>query len=94
MHRGFILSLWRSSGDGLLSLHDPVTQKEDSAMAQPRTERFAHVDVAPAGIMTAWFNDLRLSDDDIRKARRWLLVTRSSRSSAAQRRSSSHRWPR
>jgi uncharacterized membrane protein HdeD (DUF308 family) len=58
-----------------LSLHDPVTQKEDSAMAQPRTERFAHVDVAPAGIMTAWFNDLRLSDDDVRKARRWLMVT-------------------
>jgi uncharacterized membrane protein HdeD (DUF308 family) len=44
-------------------------------MAQSRTERFAHVDVAPAGIMTAWFNDLRLSDDDVRKARRWLMVT-------------------
>jgi uncharacterized membrane protein HdeD (DUF308 family) len=44
-------------------------------MAQPRTERFAHVDVAPAGIMTAWFNDLRLSDDDVRNARRWLMVT-------------------
>lgn len=44
-------------------------------MAQPRTERFAHVDVAPAGMMTAWFNDLRLSDDDVRKARRWLTVT-------------------
>ncbi|MDX6720244.1 MAG: hypothetical protein QOJ63_2498 [Solirubrobacteraceae bacterium] len=44
-------------------------------MPQPRTERFAHVDVAPAGIMTAWFNDLRLSDDDVRKARRWLMVT-------------------
>ncbi len=44
-------------------------------MAQPWTERFAHIDVAPAGIMTAWFNDLRLSDDDIRKARRWLVVT-------------------
>ena len=43
-------------------------------MAQPRTERFAHVDIAPAGIMTAWFNDLRLSDDDVRKARRWLMV--------------------
>jgi uncharacterized membrane protein HdeD (DUF308 family) len=44
-------------------------------MPQPRTERFAHVEVAPAGIMTAWFNDLRLSDDDVRKARRWLMVT-------------------
>ena len=44
-------------------------------MAQPWTERSAHVDVAPAGIMTAWFNDLRLSDDDVRKARRWLVVT-------------------
>lgn len=44
-------------------------------MAQPRTERSSHVDVAPAGIMTAWFNDLRLSDDDVRKARRWLMVT-------------------
>ncbi len=44
-------------------------------MAQPWTERFAHVAVAPAGIMTAWFNDLRLSDDDVRKARRWLMVT-------------------
>jgi uncharacterized membrane protein HdeD (DUF308 family) len=44
-------------------------------MAQPSTERFAHVDVAPAGIMTAWFNDLRLSNDDVRKARRWLVVT-------------------
>lgn len=44
-------------------------------MAQPRTERFAHVDVAPAGIGTAWFNDLRLSDDDVRKTRRWLMVT-------------------
>lgn len=44
-------------------------------MAQPWTERFAHVDAAPAGIMTAWFNDLRLSDDDVRKARRWLMVT-------------------
>jgi len=44
-------------------------------MAQPRTERLAHVDVAPAGIMTAWFNDLRLSDDDVRKARRWLMVS-------------------
>ena len=44
-------------------------------MAQPWTERFAHVDVVPAGIMTAWFNDLRLSDDDVRKARRWLVVT-------------------
>jgi uncharacterized membrane protein HdeD (DUF308 family) len=44
-------------------------------MAQPWTERFAHVDVAPAGIMTAWFNDLRVSDDDVRKARRWLMVT-------------------
>ena len=44
-------------------------------MAQPWTERFAHVDVAPAGIMTAWFNDLRLSDADVRKARRWLMVS-------------------
>jgi uncharacterized membrane protein HdeD (DUF308 family) len=44
-------------------------------MAPPRTERFAHVDVAPAGITTAWFNELRLSDDDVRKARRWLIVT-------------------
>jgi uncharacterized membrane protein HdeD (DUF308 family) len=44
-------------------------------MAQPWTERFAQVDVAPAGIMTAWFNDLRLSDDDVRKARRWLMVS-------------------
>ena len=44
-------------------------------MAQPRTERFSHLDVAPAGIMTAWFDDLRLSDDDVRKARRWLMVT-------------------
>jgi uncharacterized membrane protein HdeD (DUF308 family) len=44
-------------------------------MAQPWTERFAHVDVAPADIMTAWFNDLRLSDADVRKARRWLMVT-------------------
>ncbi len=44
-------------------------------MAQPWTERLAHVDVAPASIMTAWFNDLRLSDDDVRKARRWLMVT-------------------
>jgi uncharacterized membrane protein HdeD (DUF308 family) len=44
-------------------------------MAQPRIERLAHIDVAPAGIMTAWFNDLRLSDDDVRKARRWLMVT-------------------
>jgi uncharacterized membrane protein HdeD (DUF308 family) len=25
--------------------------------------------------MTAWFNDLRLSDDDVRKARRWLMVS-------------------
>jgi uncharacterized membrane protein HdeD (DUF308 family) len=58
-----------------LNLHDPVTQKEDSAMAQPWTERFAHVDVAPVGVKTAWFNDLRLSDDDVRKARRWLMVT-------------------
>ena len=44
-------------------------------MAQPWTERFAQVDVAPAGIMTAWFNDLRLSDDDVRKAHRWLMVS-------------------
>lgn len=44
-------------------------------MAQPTTERFAHVDVAPAGAMTAWFNALRLSDDDVRNARRWLVVT-------------------
>jgi uncharacterized membrane protein HdeD (DUF308 family) len=44
-------------------------------MAQPWTERVAQVDVAPAGIMTAWFNDLRLSDDDVRKARRWLMVS-------------------
>ena len=44
-------------------------------MAQPRIEPLAHVDVAPAGITTAWFNDLRLSDDDVRKARRWLMVT-------------------
>jgi uncharacterized membrane protein HdeD (DUF308 family) len=44
-------------------------------MAQLWTERFAHVDVTPAGIKTAWFNDLRLSDDDVRKARRWLMVT-------------------
>ncbi len=44
-------------------------------MAQPWTERFAQVDVAPAGIMTAWFNDLHLSDDDVRKARRWLMVS-------------------
>jgi len=70
MHRGFILWLWRSSGDGLLNLHDPVTHRRHSAMVQPWTERFAHVDVAPAGTMTAWFNDLRLSDDDVRKARR------------------------
>jgi uncharacterized membrane protein HdeD (DUF308 family) len=44
-------------------------------MAMPWTERSSHVDVAPAGIMTAWFNDLHLSDTDIRKARRWLIVT-------------------
>ena len=44
-------------------------------MAQFRTERFAPVDVAPAGVMTAWFDDLRLSGDDVRKARRWLMVT-------------------
>jgi uncharacterized membrane protein HdeD (DUF308 family) len=75
MHRRFILLRWRLSGDGLLNLDDPVTHRRHSAMAQPWTERFAHVDVAPAGIMTAWFNDLRLSDDDVRKARRWLVVT-------------------
>lgn len=44
-------------------------------MAQPWTERSTHVDVAPAGIMAAWFADLRLSDDDVRKARKWLMVT-------------------
>jgi uncharacterized membrane protein HdeD (DUF308 family) len=44
-------------------------------MAQPWTERSAQVDDAPAGIMTAWFNDLRMSDDDVRKARRWLMVS-------------------
>jgi uncharacterized membrane protein HdeD (DUF308 family) len=53
----------------------PRHSKEDSAIAQPKTERFAHVDVAPAGIKTAWFNDLRISDDDVRKAHRWLMVT-------------------
>jgi len=45
-------------------------------MALPWTERFpSHADVAPAGVMAAWFRDLSLSDDDIRKARRWLVVT-------------------
>jgi uncharacterized membrane protein HdeD (DUF308 family) len=44
-------------------------------MAMPWTERSSHVDISPAGIMTAWFNDLHLSDTDIRKARRWLIVT-------------------
>jgi hypothetical protein len=37
-------------------------------MAQPWTERFSQADIAPAGIMTAWFNDLRLSDSDVKKA--------------------------
>lgn len=36
-------------------------------MAQPWTERFSQADIAPAGIMTAWFNDLRLSDSDVKK---------------------------
>jgi len=45
-------------------------------MALPWTERSpSHADVAPAGVMAAWFRDLSLSDDDIRKARRWLVVT-------------------
>lgn len=35
----------------------------------------AHVDVAPAGIKTSWSNDLGVSDDDVRRARRCLLVT-------------------
>jgi uncharacterized membrane protein HdeD (DUF308 family) len=45
-------------------------------MALHWTERFpSHADVASAGVMAAWFRDLSLSDDDIRKARRWLVVT-------------------
>lgn len=44
-------------------------------MAQPWTERFYRADIAPAGIMTAWFNDLELSDSDVKKARRWLIIT-------------------
>jgi uncharacterized membrane protein HdeD (DUF308 family) len=43
-------------------------------MAQPWTQRFTHADAAPS-IMVAWFNDLRLSDSDVKKARRWLLIT-------------------
>ncbi|MEA2181965.1 MAG: hypothetical protein QOK16_1076 [Solirubrobacteraceae bacterium] len=43
-------------------------------MAQPWTQRFSHADAAPS-IMVAWFNDLRLSDSDVKKARRWLVIT-------------------
>jgi len=44
-------------------------------MAQSWTERFSQPDVAPAGIMTAWFNDLRLSDSDVKKARKWVVIS-------------------
>jgi uncharacterized membrane protein HdeD (DUF308 family) len=44
-------------------------------MAQTWTERFAHVDVAPADTATAWFHDLRISDSDVRRTRTWLIVT-------------------
>ncbi|MEA2233458.1 MAG: hypothetical protein QOD83_3274 [Solirubrobacteraceae bacterium] len=43
-------------------------------MAQPWTQRFSHADAAPS-IMVAWFNDLRLSDSDVKKARKWLVIT-------------------
>ncbi|MDX6707944.1 MAG: hypothetical protein QOI48_3790 [Solirubrobacteraceae bacterium] len=43
-------------------------------MAQPWTQRFSHADAAPS-IMVAWFNDLRLSDSDVKKARTWLVIT-------------------
>ncbi|HEV7807193.1 MAG TPA: HdeD family acid-resistance protein [Solirubrobacteraceae bacterium] len=44
-------------------------------MARPATPRFARADPAPAAIVSASFGDLRLSDDDLRKARRWLVAT-------------------
>jgi uncharacterized membrane protein HdeD (DUF308 family) len=44
-------------------------------MAQPWTERFSHVDPAPAPAMTAWFDELRMSGSDLTKTRRWLIVT-------------------
>jgi uncharacterized membrane protein HdeD (DUF308 family) len=44
-------------------------------MAQPWTERLTQSDRAPAGAISAWYQELRLSDSDLRKARRWLVVT-------------------
>lgn len=43
-------------------------------MAHPLTDRFFH-GVAPTGGTTAWFYELRLSEPDLRKARKWLMLT-------------------
>jgi uncharacterized membrane protein HdeD (DUF308 family) len=44
-------------------------------MPQTHTDRFVGSKVAPAAIIAAWFDDLRVSDGDVRQARKWLAVT-------------------
>lgn len=44
-------------------------------MSQPWTERFVAVDVAPTAIITSWFDDLRVTDGELKQARKWLVAT-------------------
>ena len=44
-------------------------------MSQPWTERFVTADVAPAAIITSWFDDLLVTDGELKQAREWLVVT-------------------
>jgi uncharacterized membrane protein HdeD (DUF308 family) len=44
-------------------------------MSQPWTERFVAADVAPAAIITSWFDDLRVTDGELKQARKWLVAT-------------------
>jgi uncharacterized membrane protein HdeD (DUF308 family) len=44
-------------------------------MSQPWTERFAAADVAPAAMITSWFDDLRVTDGELKRARKWLVAT-------------------
>lgn len=44
-------------------------------MPQTTTERFLGANGAPTAIITAWFDDPRVSEVDLRKARHWLVAT-------------------
>jgi uncharacterized membrane protein HdeD (DUF308 family) len=44
-------------------------------MSQPWTERLVAADVAPAAIITSWFDDLRVTDGELKQARKWLVAT-------------------